>query len=156
MSDYGLFLTEGLIDMAFVAGDIASDDGLQTAVLISLFADARATEDMIPAIDRDGDLRGWWADAYADETGDQTGSLLWTIQRAKQLQRTLADARDYARNALAWLIEDRVADRVEVFTSYPQRGWMLLDVRIYRPGSTNPVVFRFNYEWSAQLLKVVK
>lgn len=155
MSDYGLFLVEGMIDMAFVDGDIAADDGLQTAVLISLFADARATEDMIPSIDRDGDLRGWWADAFNDDAGDQTGSQLWTIQRAKQLQRTLADARDYARNSLRWLTEDRVADRVEVFTSYPQRGWMLLEVHIYRPGSSNPVVFRFNYEWNAQLLKVV-
>lgn len=151
MTDFALELFDGVIDMALTVGDIVEDDGLETAVLISLFSDARATEDMIEAIDRDGDLRGWWADL---EGADRTGSKLWTIRRAKQLQSVLARARGYASESLQWLIDDRVADRVDVETSYPSRGWMRLDISIYRPGSSNPVSYRFNYEWAAQLLKV--
>ena len=151
MTDFALELFDGLIDMALTVGDIVEDDGLETAVLISLFSDARATEDMIEAIDRDGDLRGWWADL---EGADQTGSRLWTIRRAKQLQSVLARAKGYAEESLQWLIDDRVADRVDVQTSYPSRGWMLIEVSIYRPGSSNPVSYRFNYQWAAQLLKV--
>lgn len=155
MSDLGLFLDDrGLIDMDFVVGDIAPDAGLETAVLISLFADARATEDMIPAIDRDGDLRGYWGDVRGTAPGDSTGSLLWTVRRAKQLTRTLAQVREYAEASLQWMLDDKVADSVTVATSYPLLGWMLLEVFIYRPQSSNPVVFRYNYQWSSQILKV--
>lgn len=155
MSDLGLFLDErGIIDMALTVGDIAADDGLGTAVLISLFADARATEDIIDPIDRDGDLRGYWGDVQGARPGDSTGSLLWTIRRAKQLTRTLAQVKEYAEAALEWMLEDAVADSVTVTASYPRLGWMLLEVLIYRPGSSNPVIFRYNYQWNSQVLKV--
>lgn len=155
MSDYGLFLDEdGIIDMAFIPGDVAADDGLETAVLISLFSDARATDDLIPAIDQDGDLRGFWGDVRSPVPGDSTGSLLWTIRRAKQLSRTLAAAKGYAQASLQWLIDDKVASSVVVNATYPQRDWMLLEVFIYRPQSANPVVFRYNLQWSSQILKV--
>lgn len=155
MSDLGLFLDEnGLIDMGFVVGDIAGDGGLETAVLISLFSDARATEDLIPAIDRDGDLRGYWGDVHGVAPGDATGSLLWTIRRAKQLTRTLAQAKEYAEKSLQWMVDDAVAASVTVTATYPRLGWMMLEVFIYRPQSSNPVVFRYNYQWTAQIIKV--
>lgn len=155
MSDYGLFLDDmGQIDIQFANGDVSSDDGLETAVLISLFSDARAEPDLIPATDRDGDFRGFWGDITGTLPGDSTGSLLWTIRRAKQLTTTLAAAQAYAKASLRWLIDDRIATRVEVVCTYPRRSWMLIEVFIYRPESSNPVSFRYNYEWSAQLLKV--
>ena len=154
MSDYGLFIKDEIIDMVLLPGDIAGDDGLETSVLISLFSDARASTDMIEAIDNDGDLRGFWGDIAMP--GDSTGSLLWTLKRAKQLTRNLATARGFCQTALAWLIEDKVADRIEVRTSYlaPASGVMIIEIDVYRPGSANPVQYRYGYEWSAQLLKV--
>ena len=153
--DYGLFLDDnGQIDIRFLNGDVAPDNGLETAVLISLFSDSRAVEDMIPSIDRDGDLRGYWGDVRPDVPGDETGSLLWVIKRAKQLTKTLADAREYAQRSLKWLVEDGVAESVTVNTNYPDRGWMLLEVIIYRPQTANPVIFRYAYAWASQLLKV--
>lgn len=156
MSDYGLFLDEdGIIDMGFTTGDVAADNGLETAVLISLFSDARATEDLIPPIDQDGNLRGFWGDVRTQTPGDSTGSLLWTLRREKQLSKTLAAAKGYAEKALQWLVDDKVAASVQVNASYPQRDWMLLEVFIYRPQSANPVIFRYNLQWSSQILKVV-
>lgn len=154
MTDYGLFIKDEIIDMSLLPGDIEGDDGLETAVLISLFSDARATDDMIAAIDKDGDLRGFWGDIA--RPGDSTGSLLWTIKRAKQLTSVLSAARGFCQIALNWLIDDKVADRVDVRTSYlaPASGVMIIEIDIYRPGSANPVQYRYGYEWSAQLLKV--
>lgn len=153
MSDYGLFLgDDGLIDMAFTTGDVAKDDTLQTAILISLFTDARATPELIDPLDQDSDLRGFWGDTTSS---DSTGSLLWTMKREKQLVSVLAKARQYVVSALQWMIEDKVAERVEVETSYPQRGWMLIVVQIYRPGSRSPVSYRFNYQWQSQILQAV-
>jgi phage gp46-like protein len=154
MIDYGLFIGEKIIDMVLVPGDIAGDDGLETAVIISLFSDARATDDMLDAIDNDGDLRGFWGDITRPD--DSTGSLLWTMKRSKQLTSTLAKARGYCQDALSWLVQDQIAQRVEVRTRYlaPASGVMIIEVDIYRPGSANPVLYRYGYEWSAQLLKV--
>lgn len=154
MIDYGLFVGEQTIDMVLVTGDIVGDDGLETSVIISLFSDARASSDMLDPIDNDGDLRGFWGDVTQPE--DSTGSLLWTIKRAKQLTSTLAKARGYCQDALRWMIEDKIADRVDVRTSYlaPASGVMIIEIDIYRPGSANPVLYRYGYEWSAQLLKV--
>ncbi len=151
MSDAGLFLTDGMIDIMLTPADAVPDYGLETAVLISLFSDARASEDLLAAIDRDGDLRGFWGDL---DTGHETGSLLWTIKRAKQLSAVLESARQYCIAALQWMIEDQIAQRVEVATSYPRRGWMLIEVFIFRPGNASPVSYRFNYEWQAQIIKV--
>lgn len=154
MSDYGLFIVDDRIDMLLLPGDIIGDDGLETSVLISLFSDARATPDMLDAIDNDGDLRGFWGDITRPE--DSTGSLLWTLKRAKQLVSTLAKARGFCQSALRWMLDDKIADRVDVATSYlaPASGVMIIAIDIYRPGSANPVQYRYGYEWSAQLLKV--
>lgn len=154
MSDYGLFIRDTIIDMVLVPGDISGDEGLETAVIISLFSDARATQDMIDAIDKDGDLRGFWGDVTRPD--DSTGSLLWTLKRSKQLTSTLAKAQGYCQSALKWLIDDKVADRVDVRSRYlaPASGVMVIEVDIYRPGSANPVQYRYGYEWAAQLLKV--
>lgn len=154
MSDYGLFIKDNMIDMVLLPGDIAGDDGLETGVIISLFSDARATQDMLDAIDSDGDLRGFWGDIT--RPGDSTGSLLWTLKRAKQLTRTLALARGFCQIALEWLIDDKIANRIDIRTSYlaPASGVMVIEVDVYRPGSANPVQYRYGYEWAAQLLKV--
>lgn len=154
MSDFGLFTDTGIIDISFIPGDVAPDDGLETAVLISLFSDARATPDMLDAIDNDGDLRGFWGDVT--NPVDSTGSLLWTLKRQKQLTSTLAKARGFVRAALQWMIDDKIATRVDVETSYerPAGGMMIIAIDIYRPGSANPVQYQYNYEWAAQQLKV--
>lgn len=87
----------------------ASDD-LARAVMISLFSWARAHDD-----DQvDGSRRhGFWGDAYAD-AGEVTGSRLWLLCRQKITPTTIERARQYAAEALEWLVSDGVADAVEV------------------------------------------
>ena len=100
-------------DFSIVDGDLSVDDGLRTAVLVSLFTDRRAADDdELPA--GSDDRRGYWGDAYAEIKGDLTGSRLWLLSRAKVLPETLARAREYAEEALAWLTEDKVARAVNV------------------------------------------
>ncbi len=52
-------------DMAVVNGDLAVDEGLRTAVIISLLTDRLADADaVIP--DGTRDRRGWWGDLVLD------------------------------------------------------------------------------------------
>ena len=99
------------IDLVDTGTGLALDDGLTTAVLCSLFTDRRAAPDDL----RPGDAperRGWALDLFNPD--DRWGSKLWLLAREKATGETLARARAYAEEALAWLIEDGLAARVEV------------------------------------------
>lgn len=134
-------------DLALEQFALADDDELETAVILSLFTDARALDDDVLPLGQT-DRRGWWGDAWPAVESDRFGSRLWLLQASKQLQQSLNLAREYAEEALAWLIEDGVASRVEVETVIPRDEIMGMNVRIARPdGSTTPI--RFDILWRA-------
>lgn len=134
-------------DLALDQFALATDDGLETAVILSLFSDARANEDDALPIGQT-DRRGWWADAFPPADGDRFGSRLWLLCAAKQLQQSLNQAREYAEEALAWLVTDGVANKVEVETFIARDEVLGMLVRIYRPdGTATPI--RFETLWSA-------
>jgi len=135
------------IDLALDNALLAADDGLETAVILSLFSDARAKDDDVLPIGQ-SDRRGWWADAYPAADDDRFGSRLWLLRAAKQLQQSLSTARQYAEEALAWLIADGVASSVDVQTFIPRDEVMGMLVRIHRPDGTQ-VPIRFEILWSA-------
>ncbi|AIR90591.1 phage GP46 family protein [Pseudomonas cremoricolorata] len=84
---------------------------LRRAVTISLFTWRRAEAD--DALD-DTDRKGWWGDCTPTVTGDRIGSRLWLLQRRTITAQTLRDAREYAEEALAWLIDDEIVTAVTV------------------------------------------
>lgn len=133
-------------DLLLASPQLATDDGLESAVLISLFTDRRAdADDTLP--DNTGNRRGWFGDGYADVAGDRIGSHLWLLGREKQLPVVLQRARDYAREALAWLIEDGIARAVEVEATWLRQGVLQLLVEIRRADAA-PLRFRFETFWS--------
>ncbi len=135
-------------DMGIVLNDLAVDAGLETAVMLSLFLDRRAEDgDTLEA--GETDRRGWWADEFNEAAGDRIGSRLWRLRRSKRTQEVLTLAEQYAREALAWLVEDRVADRVEITASFVgEEGWRL-DIEVFRPRA-DPAKFRYTQTWTAQ------
>ncbi len=126
--------------------DLATDEGLQTAVLISLFSDRRVSaNEELPA--GEDARRGWWGDTFADDPNDRIGSRLWLLHREKQLASVIDRANEYAREALQWLIDDRVARRVDVNAENTTFQRLDIEVTIYRPnGST--ARFRFGSAWA--------
>lgn len=134
-------------DLSVESLDLARDNGLYTAVILSLFCDRRAeADDELP--DNTGDRRGWWADAWPDVDGDKYGSRLWLLAREKQVPSVLARAKEYAEEALAWLIEDGIAVSVQVETWVVRTGVLGLAIEIERP-DLSVVQHRFNYLWEA-------
>ncbi len=132
-------------DLALDNFALATDDTLETAVILSLFTDARALDDDTLPLGQT-DRRGWWGDAYADERGDRFGSRLWLLSARKQLRSALIEAREIAEEALAWVVKDGLAKRVEVETFIPRDEVLGMIVRIHRPdGSVQPI--RFEKFW---------
>ena len=152
MADAALVMGEFGGDILIAGLDLARDDGFETAVIISLFTDRRATPEQVPVELPQDDLRGYWGDVRPEVEGDTTGSLLWLLSREKQTPQTLARAEQYCREALAWMLEDKVASLVEVAAEYGATGWMLIQIDIYRPDGS-AVRYRYNYEWAAQAAK---
>lgn len=117
MGDIGIFLDQGfLFDVRIKDGDLESDEGLETAVTISLFTDKRVTDEELPALQES--KRGWWGDMFPDVDRDQIGSKLWTLERSKRILETLRLAEDYIREALKWMIEDGIASSVKVTAEF--------------------------------------
>lgn len=127
LADVRLVLGENGADLALEAGDLALEHGLRTAVVTSLFSDARAEDqDALPP--EESSRRGFWADVAPD----RYGSLLWLLQREKVTKSTLERARQYARNALQWMVQEGIAERVEVEATVLSTFTIGLTIRIHR------------------------
>lgn len=125
---------------------LATDDGLTTAVILSLFTDARARpDDRLPH--SDSDRRGWWGDAWPMVPGESMGSRLWLAWPGKQTADNLARAREAAEDALRWLVDDGIARVVSVQASNPRDGVLALAVSIERPEG-EALSLRFESLWS--------
>jgi phage gp46-like protein len=151
-TDISLYYKEWGVDAAIQGAggvlDITTDDSLRTAVILSLFLDRRARDDdRLP--DGTTDRRGWWADTVAPMTEatlalrdgavsirrpDRIGSRLWLLSRELQVEEVVRRAHDYAAEALAWLVEDGHAQKVDVRAFIPRFQMLGLDIRIRLAG----------------------
>lgn len=146
-------------DWAMDGPDLETDDGLRTAVTLSLFSDRRATDDDILPNADDTDRRGWWGDlpvdtqAQSDRPGpDLLGSRLWLLERAKATTQTAAKAKQYCVEALSWLIEDGVAHSVDVTTEWESNEFLGIGIAISRFAEDGSLVdHRFDFVWNATL-----
>ena len=84
---------------------------LVRSVIISLFSWARSRDDDEV---EGGRRNGIWGATYEDDPTTVTGSRLWLLSREKITTETLQKCKDYAEQALAWLVKESVADKVEV------------------------------------------
>lgn len=143
-------------DLLLGAGSLVSDDGLRTAILISLFSDARAPEGA--ELPEDGaDRRGWWGDDFAADgsaAGNQNaiGSGLWLLHRAKITPATLQRAREAAFEALNWLVRDGIASAVDVMVE-AQGSRLAIAVTLDRP--QGPGRQRHDFTWAASTGELV-
>ena len=133
-----------VIDGQTIPLGLESTQPLVRAVVISLFTWRRAhADDDLPAEQR----MGWWGDSFPTVPNDRIGSRLWLLSRAKLLPETLARAKEYAEEALAWLIEDGVAARVDVEVERQGLTTLALGVRIYQEDGRVQADIRFTDVW---------
>lgn len=118
------------------------EDTLNTAVIVSLFTDRRAgRDDALPLLETD--RRGWMGHEFlpADaDRADEWGSALWLLP-GKATGDVLEHARFAVREALAWLVRDEIASRVDVAAEWLGERGDRLAVRatIFKPGQVRPV-----------------
>lgn len=114
---------------------------LPRAVIISLFSWRRANPD-----DNTDLVMGWWGDTYPTVTGDRIGSRLWILGREKVTNVVLNRARDYAIEALQWMLDDGVAAHIDVSSQRSGMDEAQLNIDIYQRDGTNWNM-RFDQYW---------
>lgn len=120
---------------------IESDDtdrAWRRATEISLLTWRRASLD--DPLD-DAQRFGWWGDSFPTQANDRIGSRLWLLRRRTLTADTERDAQAFAREALAWMLEDGRVTAVGVTTT---RGVDRLAMRVVltlRDGRTIDVPF---------------
>jgi len=142
------YTADGFLDLVKSGGRLLTDDGLETAVLMSLFTHAPATDDELAAagLTREQN-KGWWGNTYSEKPGDVLGSKLWLLARAKRTDETLARAFEYATDAVAWLIADGLATKIPFAPQwYGRSDFLALGAGMYRPGDLRP---RWQRLWNA-------
>lgn len=116
-------------------GDILTEDQLDTAILVSLFTDARAEAYEIPIAQY---RRGWIGNLEDPE--DLYGSHLWFLEQVRLSVSTVTQGADHARKALQWLIDDNIA--TEVFaTGFIEGTNGQIRITITKPSSKSETIF---------------
>lgn len=131
----------GYMDISFTeTGDISTDQTLDTAILMSIYEEMRASEGEMPMAKL---RRGWIGN---ESTPDfEQGSKLWLFSQERLTGSVLAEIAPVVRNALQWLIDDGIAENVEVEAAAYQNGRVTVPVTLYRPGS--PAETRYYELW---------
>jgi len=142
-------------------GTLSRDDWLRGWVIKQLFTRGlvecgdrldfddgthRWTGDVPPYI-KHGRLGGWWADSFrggqavtARGSSFKSGSKLWTLMWNHVTNQTLMQAKEFALEAIGYLMSWGIASKIEVTPWYISRRVMRLDIVIRGPGGVNTQV----------------
>jgi phage gp46-like protein len=141
-------------DFNLVNGDLDTDEGLETAVLISLFSDKRAAIDdpLLDPLNPD-DKRGWWGDLLEPvEEGDEIGSKLWLLAREKTTNDVYNKLESYINDALDWMIKDGVITKVDLIMErqipLPENNILAFEIKIYKIDGRE-LALNYSYQWDA-------
>lgn len=116
----------GVYDLQTDGADFASIAGMETAIAVSLFTDARAPESRVPTAQR---RRGWIGNILTIEQRRELGSLLWTLDQARITRDTINNARVDAQACFNWMVEDGAARSVNVNVVQQDRSSINIDIK---------------------------
>ena len=149
MNDVGLFIKNGTyFDIELDQADLKADDGLETPLTISIFTDARVTDEQLPY--GSTSKRGWWGDMFPDQPGDKIGSRIWTLNPGKITNETKNKATDYCRESTKWMIDDGIASVINISSEYNENKHLKIFIEVIKPDGTSS---KYQVLWDAQKVR---
>jgi len=112
-------------------GQPEMDDGLETAVNISLFSEP-----------------DYWGNALSS-SDEEIGSTLLSIFRSTLTNQARIDIIEATRTALAWMVSSGIATSIEPTATIPSMGRLDLYIVIRQPEKA-PATFRYTVNWKNQ------
>ncbi len=126
-TDVALNTDAGYYDISFTDGDFTKLRGFDTAIYISIFTDARASETQIEQPER---RRGWIGNLG---NAIEIGSLNWLYEQARLINATANGLADTTRKCLKWLVDFEYATSVTVTPIRSGANTLEADVKIAHP-----------------------
>lgn len=133
-------------DLSFTDdGDLERDESFDTSINCSLLTDGRADSSEVKKVELQ---RGTIVDLFTD---NRNGSKLWLLEQARANLDAKNRARDYAKNALNFLIEKGFVKDIEVSSRLTDKGIALTIVFV----RLNGVFDKYRYDaWNKSLYRV--
>lgn len=129
-------VNEGL-EISIVNGAAELAGGIDNSIYLSLFTPP------------------YWGNSIEDP-GDRYTSTIPDIMGAGLLTaQTRLDVIAAAERALAWMVSEGVAERIEVDAEIPSFGTLYVAVKIYEPTQEAGVVYRYGINWESQRITVM-
>lgn len=145
--DVKLFQTNNEGDVSVVAGVIEMSGGLETAAYLSLFGGNEDDDG------RDNNSANWWGNLdEIDTTRQYRSELQHLIESLPLITGNLRRIEAAATRDLAWFLETKVANKVEVTATIPALNTVKLDVVIEAVGEESR--FEFVENWKATPITV--
>ena len=132
MSDLYLQPTQDGGELIIENGKPQMTSGLENAVYLSLFT------------------APWWGDSVSEQSEKYSSTISEVMNSGALALQTKLDVIEAAKNALVWMTDDGIADRIEVRAEIPQAGTLYLAITIYEPESADGVDYKYALNWEAQ------
>ncbi len=130
-------------DISLYGSDLLRDEGLMSSVLISLFTDRRVARSETRRGKR---YRGGYV--FEDVDDIPYGSRLFLLDRNKTDLDTVRLLGTYAKEALAWLVDEEIASNVDVRALLVNKSRIDLTVKIFK-GTDVLLDTRFEDLWNS-------
>lgn len=121
--------------------DLEVGEGLESALITSLFSDRRAARDEVAnPLKR----RGWIGNLVAEVPGDNFGSGLWLYEQKRLEGEVATGLRSEAEQSLDWLVEENLLTSVsaQVIMSPEKRGVFLMIHLTSNSGDATSMAYR--------------
>lgn len=135
----------GIFDIAFAFdGDVLTEDAFDTAIIVSLFTDARADVSEVAIPER---RRGWAGNEVTP--GFVLGGKLWLFTTQSRITRTVMnEMEDAARDSLTWMVDRGLATGI-TGVSVTMAGIGILRLALTIERSPSQIERRFFELWNA-------
>lgn len=96
-------------DISFTDGDFTLENGLNTAIQMSIFCEQRLEDSEVTPL-----LRGGWVgNVLQPIEGYQQGSLIWTKYQSNMNPELKSVIEGYLNDCFLWMLEDAIVKNIE-------------------------------------------
>lgn len=120
----------GFFDLDITGRDLTAVAGMEAAINVSMFTDARASSAQVPDPSR---RRGWVGDVLTADIGRSLGGLLWIYEQSRMTANIQNAIADDAERSLQWMIDDGVARAVNSVVSTFNNRSVTINIEITTP-----------------------
>lgn len=132
--DPKLIKTQDGVDFNVINGQPEMDTGLQNAVFLSLFT-----------------RPDWIGNALAESDSEKYNADFQQILTRRLDNQTRLDAISYAKQALDWMIAEKVVKSISVIAEIPKTGFLAIEINLEQ--NEKSVSFIYTINWTEMIIR---